>query len=591
MLKLKRLFSDTNLFDPVVFHSGINIIQGVYTKSEEVRKKELNGIGKSTLIRLINYTLLSNTAKQKYFNANKYEFLKGHSVILEFEKNNGSFFIKREFDDPKTVSFGKSLDKLNRYNEKELKIIFSDLFFNDEKYEGYFDSASFRNLTKFFIKDDINNFERTDPLNFISAHRRKFEVYSYNLFLMNLPNNSLVVYDSLKKQVDYLKKQKNKVIGRLKDETGKSIEEISSEIRLLEEKIGTFQKSINEYKFGESYKDAENEIIKITSHVSDLLSKITLYQRKLNDYRKSYEYEIEIDQNKIVQQYSEVNTIFGKLVKKSIDDVISFRKGLAENRKRFLKKREDNLSKEIETLREKLADFEEKRSTLYKILDEKEALDSIKNTYSMLIEEKSKKERLSASILQVKEIENEIIKTNNKITESISSISNDIDLIQDRINSITSIYFDIVKESISLGDMKEVVFDIRSSPDMNSPVKIKIDVPKSDALGKSRYKILAYDLAVFLNIVQSHRSLPHFLIHDGVFHGIDIKTVIRVLNYMNSKFLQGNDMQYIITANENEIFIPKDKREIYGTYDFDIEKSIVATYKDIPEGMIFKREY
>lgn len=38
MITLKRLYSDTGLFDQVEFHPGINIIQGVYTRSEEEKE-------------------------------------------------------------------------------------------------------------------------------------------------------------------------------------------------------------------------------------------------------------------------------------------------------------------------------------------------------------------------------------------------------------------------------------------------------------------------------------------------------------------------------------------------------------------------
>ena len=53
MVILKKIYSETGLFDGVEFKSGINIIQGIYTKRDN-ESKDLNGIGKSTLIRLIS---------------------------------------------------------------------------------------------------------------------------------------------------------------------------------------------------------------------------------------------------------------------------------------------------------------------------------------------------------------------------------------------------------------------------------------------------------------------------------------------------------------------------------------------------------
>jgi uncharacterized protein YydD (DUF2326 family) len=53
---LIRIYSETNLIDAVPFHNGINIILGKYSGDKEARG--INGIGKSTLVRLVDFTLL-----------------------------------------------------------------------------------------------------------------------------------------------------------------------------------------------------------------------------------------------------------------------------------------------------------------------------------------------------------------------------------------------------------------------------------------------------------------------------------------------------------------------------------------------------
>ncbi|HED37356.1 MAG TPA: DUF2326 domain-containing protein, partial [Ignavibacteria bacterium] len=46
------------------------------------------------------------------------------------------------------------------------------------------------------------------------------------------------------------------------------------------------------------------------------------------------------------------------------------------------------------------------------------------------------------------------------------------------------------------------------------------------------------------------RKLPDFLIHDGVFHGISLKTRINTINYVYHKYLENanhKQFQYIMT--------------------------------------------
>ncbi len=81
---LTKLYSETNLIDDISFHKGINIILGKYSQNGETRG--INGIGKSLIIRLIDFALLSSKA-EKVFAQKKYSFLREneHSISLEFK--------------------------------------------------------------------------------------------------------------------------------------------------------------------------------------------------------------------------------------------------------------------------------------------------------------------------------------------------------------------------------------------------------------------------------------------------------------------------------------------------------------------------
>lgn len=96
MVTLKKIYSNTNLFNEIKFKPGINIVKGVYDRSKR-EHRGLNGIGKSTLVRLIDFALISDTSKDSYFDVQDYDFLKSHSVTLEFEAEGKSYYINRKF--------------------------------------------------------------------------------------------------------------------------------------------------------------------------------------------------------------------------------------------------------------------------------------------------------------------------------------------------------------------------------------------------------------------------------------------------------------------------------------------------------------
>jgi uncharacterized protein YydD (DUF2326 family) len=584
MVKLKRIFSEPLLFDEVKFKDGINIIQGKYSKT--ISERGINGVGKSTLIRLIDFALLSDNTND-YFDLNKLDFLKDISVILEINAWQKTFFIKRSFDFPKRPKFGEDISNLISFDIEELRRILGGIFFGNFEYDGVFDNLWFRNLIHFFLKDDLVHFERKDPMKFPDSHFGKFETYKYNFFLMGISNSSLNNYIESIEQKNNLVSMKNSILSNLSHEDGKTIEKITSEIQIIDINIKKLEDSLEDYTFLRNYEDIERDLIRITSMISEELRKLNVLEKKIGEYTESHKIDIEIDKERIIQLYSSVQKTFGDIVKKNIEQTISFRKNLAENRKNFIRDKEKSLEEEIINVKEKISKFETERAKLYKLLNEKEAFDSIKNSYSRLVEEKAKRERLITYTVQNDEINKKINENNLKITKNIQKIAVDISNSKSKINDITKIFFELVSEILFLEKPEDAIFSFQTDTRMNSPLNITIDIPKEKSLGNSRMRILIYDLTVFLNLIINDWKLPHFLVHDGVFHAIEPKKIIKTLNLIYSKSLQYPNFQYIITVNDGEL--PQDKE--FGEFKFDINKCVITTYTDSPESMIFKREF
>ncbi len=81
------------------------------------------------------------------------------------------------------------------------------------------------------------------------------------------------------------------------------------------------------------------------------------------------------------------------------------------------------------------------------------------------------------------------------------------------------------------------------------------------------------------------------MVHDGVFHGMSKRTIVDTLNYIYRQSQLYPVFQYIATFNEDEIYIPDERKELDGTLKFDLEKAVVARYTDNEKGMLFKRVF
>ena len=596
MVKLNKIYCEPEgLFEPIEFKNGLNIIIGKYGNTEKrSSKKGVNAVGKSTLVRLIDFALLNDAGKTELI-AKKNAFLNPYSIILEFSAWGNNYLIKRSFKDYKIVDFGKRNNEKRKYtletfNDSELRLILGSIFFGEENYKGNYENKWFRTLMKFFIKDDLTNYKREDPTKFMHGSKGVFEAYSYNLFLLGITNVPLMKYDKNKKDKKALEERQKGIIASVEEETGKSIERLQTEIGEIDQKINLIKKNIDEFYFEDSYETILEKLTELTGAIQVKNRFLNILKRKLEEYSETFsDFSVNIDKNRIVELYKSVKNAFGDIVKKSIEETIEFRESLSKHRKNFILDRKNELEEEIEKISKDRNSLETKRSELYKILDEKKAFDKIKNSYSELVEERAKKEKLATYHVETRKLNRKISETSTKISENIEKINYEIEKCNSQITDLSMIFRIIANAVTEIKTKEEGFFTIISKPNKSSPIQFIIDIPKTESLGKNKLKVWIYDMMVFLNIIKNQFKYPHFLIHDGVFHSVDHATVIRAFNYAYSETIKQPNFQYIITVNEDELQEGPDKQ--YGSYNFNIDDHIIAAYSDTPEKMIFKRQF
>ncbi|HZK94728.1 MAG TPA: DUF2326 domain-containing protein [Prolixibacteraceae bacterium] len=592
---LIRLYSDSNLIvQNVDFEPGINIIYGRYSGNKEA--KGINGIGKSSLVRLINYMLLSDTA-EKEFNKPKYNFLRdeNHSLTLEFEAHGKKYFINRFFSENNTVFFGYSPNSLDEYEKTELIDVLSGLLFPVTNNEVYVEGNKFRTLMQFFIKDDLQNKSRKDPTNFFSFNPNVVDKAIYNFYLLGIPTKHLINFNEVSKEYAQYKGALKTNEDKLKADTGKSVEEYRSEKLKLEANVRVLKDRLKKYEFNDSHKDIEKKLTDVILKINDKSQEYHAVSQKLKNVRDSYQINQDIDTQQIQKIYNEVLANFGSAIKKSLDEIKQFKSEILENRNKFLVIKENELEVSIDAIFKELSKLEEERTLLLKELHEKGALDRLESTYEELIKEQSLVERQNQILILVDEYNQILSDQEIVISEVRRDISLDIQNAQSSLNELRELFNEILSSALFLNEEDSSgYFDISQTRNSknNLPFKIDVNIPKSGSLGQEDLKTIAYDILIFLNAIMKDRSVPDFLIHDGVFGNMSHKTMVNYLNYIYKKHLklfEIKNFQYIVTFSEDEIEIPANKIDLYGKFDFDFNKRKIIELEDIDEKMLFKR--
>ena len=86
---------------------------------------------------------------------------------------------------------------------------------------------------------------------------------------------------------------------------------------------------------------------------------------------------------------------------------------------------------------------------------------------------------------------------------------------------------------------------------MNTDAKIDIavSIPADNSKANNQGRTLIYDLMLMLNMIKKDLRGPRFLIHDGVFDGMDKSHFVNLYKFLHED-ARASKFQYIFTLNE-----------------------------------------
>lgn len=559
MLFLKRLYSEPNgLFkhtlnnDGIVeFKNGINYIFGK-KDSENDATESLNGIGKSLLLDLIDFCLLSSFDKRR--NSRLYEakeYLTGYKIVLELEIDGSEYTIKRNIDDHNKIEFGKG-EKLTTFEtSRDLSQVLCDLIFKPKNYSGHYNNNWLRKLLPFFIKIHKPKEGRfVDPVEYIKGCYPT-ELNLYHLFLLGIDNSlayeNYQIQSSLKEKEPALKEIEKRVKEKYRF---KKISDIDSEIDNLNREIGRLGKILKTYKLADHYQDTEQKVNRLTEEIKSNIYLNFVDSKKIKQYKESFQQKDEtINPRKIENIYKELNSLLAAKIRKNLSEAITFRKELAKSRKEFLAEEINELEENIKVRNELNKIKEAERANFFKFLEAKEAIRDLTEAISILNGKKEKKSELEGSINLYNDINREITKLRTRVSQLEEKILDFLAEIKEKVSKFRNFFAEIYNSTYP--ELKDLsIFNI--STDFHTQQKISIDVriPAMRSEGKNQGRTLIYDLAVLRQAVEYRLKYPGFLIHDGIFDSMDKAHFVAVVNLLNSMSRSGLKFQYILPINE-----------------------------------------
>jgi uncharacterized protein YydD (DUF2326 family) len=552
-MRLSKLYITPDaLFDLVEFHSGINIIAGV--KQKEDKDSSLNGIGKSLLLDLIDFALLSffnSNDSSRLAQAYKKSKLKRQSINLEFKVGNKNYKITRSFKHPNEAHLFINKKPYAEKSVAKLRPVLAQIIFSRDDYDGVFHDSWLSQLLKFYLKIQQVADERfTNPVKY--TNRPEAVVYQYLFYLLNLNNELLYQSITVNKEINELAKSQSTtekfVLSTFRFQ---SIAEAKNEVQKLNNKIRRLKTTINKLHLDDEYKATEKELNEVTAQLKNLIFLNRSAERRFLELDTLASNTNRVNTEHVEEVYNQFaeDSDLAPFIKKSLDEAKEFRTLLYDSRKDFFRIESDRLKRDIKKREESIRVLMEKQKDLLKMLDSEKALDDLTTAYEKLSKLESERNQIESKIDLFSGIDKEI--RNMKLRDSEINIEFDdyIDSIQIELNLLREIMFDLYMNIFGHVDFDSLFSVERTSGDE----KIKISVIPDDKYshGKNQGRTIVFDLALLFKSIKQGYNAPKFLIHDGIFDSLDDDHFISLYEYCIKKLQEGYDFQYIVTLKEN----------------------------------------
>ena len=548
---IHRVFSNKPSFHPVTFDIGVNIILAEKSKSSS-DKDTRNGVGKTTLIEIIDFCLGAVASKGKGLII---EDLSGWIFSLEITLLNSRVQVSRKIDDP-TIIYVRGenkdwpifedyteLDGTHIYSVERWNLLLGEALFslNVEKIANN-NTPKLRGLLSYFLRLGFNSY--SDP--FVLPRKTGKGRDKVNVaYLIGLDWEFLAKLREFAEQLADIAALDRGIRSGILQGTASSVNELSLKCHELEVATELGRQALASYKVRPEYEELQKEADSLTSEIHELSNLNAVVRRKLHRYSMAMNEPQVEDVEQLRKTYEKMGVFFSNQVVKTLDEVKRFHDAVIRNRSEFLAEEYSRLSNEL-AMREK--EIEERinlRASKLSFLETSGALSEIERLRAEHAKKQEQLERCrqwQKDLIQLKEKQREISLQRDEL---IVAANKDFKMRKDILDGLSREFAALTQRLYSNGGALEVSVG-------EDGYDYKIDLARRDSDGVKRMGIFCFDLS----LLKHQRSLDRridFLIHDTpIFDAVDARQRARALE-LADEISREIDGQYICPMNSDKI--------------------------------------
>ena len=586
-MKLIKVFSD-GPFKNVKFNEGYNIV--LATIHDKENKKDTHNLGKTSLLVVIDFLLLSTFTKKSPILANP--IFSTQTFFLELLLNSGKYLvIRRGIEKPSKISF-----KLN-----EIPLTNFDIPTEWDEENVAFEEAKDM-LNTFLGYDVLTNWPYRKSISyFLRSQKDYLDVFQLNKFKGKHIGWKPFVFDLLGFDGSLVEKklhcddeivEKKSEIATLQKQASIDIAERDKIIGLIEiksEEKDRTEKEIDKFNFYSQDVTVTRELIdSIDTQLQTLNSeryRLGYEIKKINSSLEQTSVTVRLD--KLKELYNEVELFFPESLSKQYEELERFTDAISSERRKYLEENLSFLKKEYAQINDAIKVKEQERSDKISILTEVDVYDKFKVYQKELASLEAE-----LSLLQEKL---RLIDSSSTIRTKIEKLKDErkeyIDKIREAIDGrahadINKIFNQIVTEVTDTNAIISIKQNSDANVEFEADYQTTTHVTTSEADGTSYKKLLCVAFDIALLVSYSSHSFYRFVYHDGVLEGLDDRVKQRLI-MVTQRICSEYGLQYILSLIDSDI--PKNVEDSNQEFPMD---AVCLNLNDLDDsGKLFMRSF
>lgn len=445
---IRRIWSTLPSFREVSFSAGMNVILADRADDSD-ETESTNGLGKTTLLRVIHFCLGSELGRDKVLTHPKlsdasfglaFTYGQHHVQVLRSISSQKSVWVSAEFLEGTEFSINDIQGGQCRISIEDYRSLLSFRFIKESS--GNSKSPSFREIAHYLIRVGKPAF--TDPTTVYQGQAgiSKRICTSYLLGLNWSSQQALQDLLESRKQVDSAIKtmQEAEIFSGQK-----TIGELEAERVSLQVAISAKREEVESFNVRDDYLDLQVRLTGVDRTLHDLINENHSDNRLLEHYVQSAKELPEIDPQKPIAILQDAGAVFREDVLKKLEEVAAFHTEVHRNRADFLKTEIKRLKVLVGQRQSRISELASQKTDILQLLKTSGALETLIELQRSYTDQSSQYEALSARLAERKRFDIRKDELSGSITHERALMKRDLDDRQRTIDEARILFAEYTK--------------------------------------------------------------------------------------------------------------------------------------------------